>query len=305
MYTLHPYKLALKNGPVREGILLQIGEQMGDIAPLPGFSRETLQEAWEEAKRLPAPPTLPSVRFALACAQSPWPPAFKLPVNALNTYRPGFCTIKLKVGHLSLEETLVHIRAVPPKVAIRLDFNRQWPLAKLLSLAEHFSPGDFDYWEEPTAEFSDLLVFSKLTGFPVAVDESIPEIPYWEIPTLKALVVKPTVLGEVPQAPPGVELIFSSAYESGVGVLHLARLALQYNPTRPHGLDPYSQFLDDVLASPPVLKNGWLEWTGCPEDHSILSLDDEKISMRLPLVFPFNMLREKDLFCRPLPTVFV
>ena len=262
MHTLRPYKLLLKNGSFREGILLQIGERCGDIAPLPGLSQETLAEAWEEAKRLPAPPKLPSVRFALACTESPWPPAFQLPINALNIYRPAFRSLKLKVGGMSVEEALIHIHRVPAKVAIRLDFNRQWPLAKLLALAKHFSPEDFDYWEEPTAEFSELLEFSKCTRFPLALDESIPEVPYWELPTLKALVVKPTILGEVPLAPPGVELIFSSAYESGVGILHLARLALQHNPTRPHGFDPYSQLVQDVFTPKLLLEKGFLNGDG-------------------------------------------
>lgn len=256
-------------GAFREGLILQIGDGFGEIAPLPGFSRETLEEAKEEALRLlpffpDASPTLPSVQFALDSALHPMPPSFQLSMNALNHYGEGFKALKLKLGHLSLEEALKLLKQTPKHLELRLDFNRQWPLDRLLAFTAHFSPDDFAYLEEPTSKFSDLLAFSNLTGFPIAIDESIPSIPYWEIPTLKALIVKPTILGTIPTAPPGVELIFSSAYESGIGILHLARLSLQYNPHRPHGLDPYSHLLEDLLPKRPVIANGFISWQKTP-----------------------------------------
>lgn len=279
MKKIYQYRLPLLGGTFREGLILQIGEGFGEIAPLPGFSRETLSEAKEEALRLlphfpEAIPTLPSVRFALDCATHPMPPSFKLPINALNQHREGFKALKLKLGHLSLSEALQLLKETPKHLELRLDFNRQWPLDRLLTFAAHFTPDDFAYLEEPCSHFSDLLSFSKLTGFPIAVDESIPSTPYWEIPTLKALIVKPTILGSVPQPPPGVELIFSSAYESGVGLLHLARLSMQYNPSRPHGLDSYTQFLEDLLPERPLISQGILSWQqkGITLHHSSLCL---------------------------------
>jgi o-succinylbenzoate synthase len=262
---LYQYKLPMLGGAFREGLILQIENGFGEIAPLPGFSRETLEEAKEEALRLlpsfpDASPTLPSVKFALDCARHPLPASFKLSINALNHHREGFKALKLKLGHLSLQEALKLLKETPKHLELRLDFNRQWPLERLLAFAAHFTPDDFAYLEEPCSDFSDLLSFSKLTGFPIAVDESIPYIPYWEIPTLKALIVRPTILGAVPTPPPGVELIFSSAYESGIGILHLARLSMQYNPHRPHGLDPYTQFLEDLLPDRPLISKGFISW---------------------------------------------
>lgn len=265
MKRLYQYKLPLLNGSVRQGLIVQVDNGFGDIAPLPGFSRETFDEAKEEALRLlpllpNATPSLPSVRFGFDCAMHPLSSPFHLPINALNDHRSGFKALKLKLGHLSLADALKRLKETPKHLELRLDFNRQWPLEKLLAFASHFAPDDFAYLEEPCANFQDLLSFSKLTGFPIAVDESIPSISYWEIPTLKALIVKPTILGSVPTAPPGVELIFSSAYESGIGILHLARLSTQYNPHRPHGLDPYSHLLEDLLADRPQIANGIFSW---------------------------------------------
>jgi len=261
MNKLYPYKLPLKNGNFREGYILETATGRGDIAPLPGFSRETLSEAYEEALHLgpDETPKLPSVRFAFDCAKVPLTPV-RVPINALNEYREGFSALKIKVGHLSVNEAISLIKKIPKQIEIRLDFNQQWPLEKLLQFSSHFSPTDFAYLEEPTAQFSDLLLFSQKTGFPIAVDESIPYVPYQEIPTLKALVVKPTILGTIPKAPPGVELIFSSAFESGIGVTHIARLAQIMNPTRPHGLDSYSHFLDDLLTPRPKIEEGFFTW---------------------------------------------
>jgi len=268
MNKLYNYKLPLKNGTYRDGIIVETATGYGDIAPLPGFSRETLADARDEAIRLLPDfpnciPTLPSVRFAFDCAQVPLT-SVKVPVNALNEYRNEFVALKIKVGHLSVEQAVLLSKKVPKNCALRLDFNRQWSLEKLLQFSSHFSPDDFEYLEEPTAQFSDLLLFSRKTGFPIAVDESIPYVPYWEIPTLKALVIKPTILGTIPKPPPGVELIFSSAFESGIGVLHIARLAEKMNPNRPHGLDPYTHLLEDLLTPKPKIENGLFEWTGSP-----------------------------------------
>jgi O-succinylbenzoate synthase len=261
--NLHPYRLPLKNGTLREGIILQNGDGFGDIAPLPGFSKETLEEAYRDALntiQTGAPPTLPSVRFALECAQTPFPTCLHLNVAALDRTAEGFRAIKLKLGSLSLEEALHLVKRIPSNLEIRLDFNRKWPLEKLLQFAAHFTPDHFAYFEEPAQDFPSLMKFSKLTNMPIAVDESIPEIPYWEIPTLKALIVKPTILGLVPPPLPNTELIFSSAYESGVGLLHIARLAQMHNPDRPHGLDSYTALLEDVITPRPLIENGKLRW---------------------------------------------
>ncbi|HEV7738160.1 MAG TPA: hypothetical protein VGO47_12420, partial [Chlamydiales bacterium] len=126
----------------------------------------------------------------------------------------------------------------------------------------HFTPEHFAYLEEPTKDFADLISFAQRTRMPIAVDESIPTTPYWEIPTLKVIVVKPTILGKIPYIPPNTELIFSSSYESGIGLLHIAKLAQEHNPKGAHGLDAYSQLLTDIIAPRPLIKKGLLSWNG-------------------------------------------
>ncbi len=267
--ALYAYELPRIHGDPRRGLIVQAGTSFGDIAPLPGFSRESFDDAKEEALRLlaqlyDAKPTLPSVRFGFACALAPEPKPLRLAVAALETHRPGFQSLKLKLGALSLNEALAKIRAAPLGVQLRLDFNRMWPLKRLLLLAEQLDPTRIEYLEEPTWHWSDLLEFSHATKLPIALDESLLERPLEQLPTLKALVVKPTVLRELPKAPQGVELVFSSAYESGVGILHLATLAAQWGSACPHGLDPYTHLASDVLRRRPVIADGFLTWDGGP-----------------------------------------
>jgi len=265
MKQCHEYKILLRNGQAREGLIVQVDDRVGDVCPLPGFSQETFAEAAEETKLLlpkfpHVKPHLPSVQFAFDCLQHSIPSNMVVNVCALNQVKVGFSCVKLKVGNLSLEETVRRIEQVPEHVRLRLDFNRQWPLEKLLELTQLFPKERFDYLEEPTRSWSDLLLFSTQTHFPIALDESIPEFSYDELPSLEALVVKPTILGGIPKCPDGVRLVFSSAYESGVGILHLARLCVQHAPNEVHGLDTYSWLQEDVLLQQPELGAGKLHW---------------------------------------------
>ena len=240
------------DGKVRDSLILQEEDRFAEIAPLPSWSRETFSEAYQEAICLldekDPQPTLPSVRFAFDSLKKPMPKHLDLPLNAFNHLRSGFDALKLKVGHLDLNQAKTLVKQAP-KVLLRLDFNRKWPLEKLLAFASYFQPSDFDYFEEPGTTLAETILFSQKTAFPIALDESIPEADFTKIPTLKALVVKPTLLGKVPIAPPGVELIFSLAYESEIGLMRIAELATKYNPFRPHGLD-----FTSYLAKPKMIQ---------------------------------------------------
>lgn len=247
MLQFTPYRL-----DSREGIILRQGDRVGEIAPLPGFSRETLTEASAELVfylKTGSPPTLPSVRWGLTCLKTPLLPV-RTPLCALNCPRDGCTTLKLKLGHLTVEDAVAHVRTFLGKFRLRLDCNRSWTLSQALHFASHFSPTDFEYLEEPTRA---LIEFSKITQFPVAVDESFREgFPYLDIPTLKAVIIKPMLVGEIPELP--VPIVLSSSYESSIGILHIAQRA---SPHMAHGLDT---FREDLLQPPLRIENGHLVW---------------------------------------------
>lgn len=249
---LYRYK---RNG--REGLILQIGDGFGEIAPLPNFSKETLTEALAEITdwiHSGKPPTLPSVRWGIECAQKALRP-LHIPLCSLGP-KPGYPVAKLKLGHLPLNEAIAFVKKHLPHFKLRLDCNKAWTFDQALEFAKHFKPTDFLYLEEPVRTFSELIQFSQVTQFPIALDESI-HSDWSHIPTLKAIVVKPTVVGTIPKVPAHLDLVLSSAYESGLGLLHIANRAIH---SLPIGLD--TVFQDDLLREPIRCANGYFSWNG-------------------------------------------
>lgn len=249
---LFRYKLKLKKGGFREGLILQLGDRFGEIAPLPKFSKETLEEAEKETIQWMdqgSRPTLPSVRFGIACAKKTLN-SVSIPLCALGV-KQGFSMTKLKLGHLSVTDAITLVKKTEGH--LRLDFNRAWSLSEIISFTSHFNPSDFAYLEEPTY---DLLEFAKITKFPIALDESI-HLDWSKIPTLKAIVVKPTVVGSIPKVPSHLDLVLSSSYESGLGLLHIAN---QFSGHLPIGLDTADAFEEDLLIHPIRTESGIFSW---------------------------------------------
>jgi o-succinylbenzoate synthase len=270
---LYQYKLPLntQNWKVREGLILSWNGGWGEIAPLPGFSQETFEEAKEEVLSLlpnleSAKPTLSSVRFGLSCASKPFPlHPICAPLCALGP-RPGFPTIKLKLGHLNLDEAIALTRSLYRQHRLRLDFNRCWDLESALAFASSFNPTDFEYLEEPLNDFEDLIRFSEETRFPIAVDESFLKFSWEKIPSLRAIVIKPTVVGSIPEVPPHLDLILSSSYETGIGLIHIASSG---KSSKPLGLDTSNAFLEDLLTSPIDRSRGFFRWKPSPNPFKL------------------------------------
>lgn len=253
------YEYTLK----RKGLIVQIGNGWGEIAPLPGFSKETFSQAKQEALDVffdKKKPTLPSVIFGFSSAQKPLT-SVKVPLCALHTPHSGCKTLKLKLGDLSVDEAIKRVKEYIGKYILRLDFNQKWTLSQALSFAKHFQKTDFEYLEEPVKEFEDLLFFSNETGFPIALDESRKLVP-----NVKALVIKPTLWGTVPESK--VPIVLSSSYESSIGILQIAALS---NSSLPQGLDTFSP---DFITPPITIEDGYLTWKPSknPVDTSKLCL---------------------------------
>ncbi len=253
--------------PNRKGLIVQCGENFGEIAPLPYFSKETFDEAKEEALlwlKTDRAPKLASVCFGIFCASKPLR-SVHLPLCALG-FKEGFETVKLKLKHFSLKEAIAYVKPYIGKVNLRLDCNRAWNLDEALFFASHFLQSDFEYLEEPLKSEEELIEFSKRTHFPIALDESI-HVDWNQIPSLRAIVVKPTILGSIPKVPTRLKLILSSSYESGLGLVHIANLCRYPYPI---GLD--TVFEQDLIHPPIQCQNGIFHWdaTDNPIDTSKL-----------------------------------
>jgi O-succinylbenzoate synthase len=168
--------------------------------------------------------------------------------------------LKLKLKNLPVEEAVKRVKKIQAQGSyeIRLDCNRSWTLNQAMEFTRFFQLDDFAYLEEPIRSFVELKEFSLRTGFPLAADESLPDSPWEQIPTLKAAIVKPTVLGKVPTLPPHIDLVLSGAYESGIGTLHIGALFSK----RAAGLDTYRYLEEDLLKNPLRIEEGFLIWDG-------------------------------------------
>lgn len=190
----HAVRTARLAWPERTSLVLALTDDhgrvgLGEAAPLPGVSRETLDEARAELVSLAsapvddAAPACPSVRFAWDCArldllgQRSGRPAWShltgsvpatLECNALLTCRPerwrdeiesllarGVRTVKLKVGFvgLGIDAHVDALRsldaALPEDVRLRLDANGAFDAAEAERLRSALPGPRFEYLEDP------------------------------------------------------------------------------------------------------------------------------------------------------------
>lgn len=177
--------------------------------------------------------------------------------------------IKIKVGRVKnpLDDAAAVLAVrdiVGSDVLLRVDANRAWSMEEAVAFGGAVQSAGLQYIEEPLKDptADTIAQFYSETGIPVALDESIDEglfgffleDGYWSTATdleplpsgIAAVVLKPSVLGGFLQASRlakiarsrGASVIFSSAFESPLGLLQLAHLAAVEDPegTMHHGL---------------------------------------------------------------------
>lgn len=200
---------------------------------------------------------------------------------AYEMVRLGYKAVKLKVGGRPLNEEIEitwKVReTIGDRVRLRLDANRAWSLDQALQFGEAVSTCDIDYIEEPTADPANFEVFFSSCGIPVAVDETLwvsPVKRLEEIRGIKAAILKPTLLGGFQKAHNlaqraqrlRIQPVVSSCFESGVGILGLARfaafLSLEHVAA---GLDTYRWLNRDLLVPGLKIDHGRIE-VGLPTD---------------------------------------
>ncbi|UCC43954.1 MAG: o-succinylbenzoate synthase [Candidatus Zixiibacteriota bacterium] len=329
----------------RQGLILKCvrndgNKGTGEIAPLPGLSNESLEEALEQVRTLiPSIPghdlpetrlgiggllddlmtdtdTCPSVRFGLetvllnlAAAATKMSltqllggkPTPSLPINALLTgspkqlvkeaesaYRNGYRVLKIKIGRASMDENLASVTQVRDVcgsgTTLRLDANRAFALEQAVSFADRLGGRNIEYIEEPCPSLDENLIFAEKSDIPVALDESIVEAPEKvaeNINRVGALILKPTLLGGVERTlalarqarEARVTTVTSSSFESSIGIMSLAQLAIAINPDTPAGLDTLRWFDRDVTTTPLNVTGGRLtlpDQNDLPLDYSAL-----------------------------------
>jgi o-succinylbenzoate synthase len=319
----------------RRGFLVKLSTDSGasgwgEIAPLPGFSRESLALVKRQSLKLKSTLTgsnlpddltptgkgwshwrlpgdlAPSVRCGLELAvwnlHPAQEPRKRVLVNGLLTgardgvlhgayemVRLGYKAVKLKVGGRPLDEAIEitwKVRdTVGDRVRLRLDANRAWSLEQAVKFGRAVSTCDIDYIEEPTADPVDLGVFASECGVPVALDETLSDSSVKALEKfrgIKAIILKPTFLGGFQKAYDlaqrarhlGIQPIVSACFESGIGILGLARFATYLSLENiPVGLDTYRWLHADLLSPMLKINRGTIEMSLPMESAHVVKMD--------------------------------
>ena len=277
---IYSYNIALRASPLhlttRQGLIFETNEGWGEAAPLIGRNQETLLEALQGST--------PSSHFACISAARSFPNTYPpIAICALastsseimQAIEDGFQTIKIKCKNQNCDQLLQTISILPSHIHLRLDMNQQWSFIDTLRFIQNVNPAQIEYIEEPLADPSQIFL---LPPFPIALDESLqdPRVENWiDHPQITAIILKPTVLGKRLDTliQKGLlhhkKIVFSSCFESAIGLLHIAHLQMRYAPEVSAGLDTYRFFINNFLPYP--IRNGRLETTPLPPvDRSCL-----------------------------------
>lgn len=264
----------------RNGLLVRIAEGgqqgWGEIAPLPGFSQETLADAHREtlawltawcAGECPAESCLPSVAFGLSCALAeldgtlPETGNFQSALLCSGDPDELFLRLhplkeplaKMKVGLYEPVRDGIMVNLLLealPGLTLRLDANRSWTLEKALNFARYVNADlrpRIAFLEEPCRSPLDSLRFSAETDIALGWDESTREAGFTPMtePGVRAIIIKPMLTGSLVKVhelvalahAAGLTAVISSSLESSLGLTQLARIAQWLTPDAVPGLD--------------------------------------------------------------------
>lgn len=239
-FSTYHYEIPLTTGQLRKGLFIKISDDQehigwGEVAPLPNWSRETLEEAFQQLKRkhqqilerdwnaenclqeIDQLKLLPSVSFGLesalfslltplsnyniAASALLMGSAEEILAQAQARHEEGYRSAKLKVSNLSSKEASEIIHQLKDRFSLRIDVNRAWEARESLRFFSQFPLDTFDYVEEPFQNSDNLVYDLAQFPHPLAIDESYPNnlsLKQLEsLSTLKALIYKPTIQGGV------------------------------------------------------------------------------------------------------------
>lgn len=192
---------------------------------------------------------------------------------------------KVKVGLFEpcrdglLVSTLLEVL---PNLVLRLDANRSWTLEKAKDFASRIPPSlrqRIVYIEEPCASPSDSIAFAIDTGIAVGWDETLqqslrdPNFRLEDLTGVKALIIKPTVIGSIERCQQlvekakrlGIKPVLSSSLETTLGLCQIARIAKWLIPDEIPGLDTYNFYQQQLETV----------WPGC--ELPVVPLEEQEL----------------------------
>lgn len=197
----------------------------GESSPLPGFSKNNFALAW--AKRC-------ALEMIQGTGQS-----IVIRVNGLITEPDnalaeaknlfGYSYVKIKVGHGLIWKNILNEIISQTELTLRLDANSKLTVDEATELVRDLPKDRVEYFEDPVPE-PEIKRFSEVSGLRCVTDGID--------------VIKPTFTGSVPKN----QVILSSAYESSLGICHIAHAAYRLHlETLAHGLDTLNVFAEPLF----------------------------------------------------------
>ncbi|GAB5412323.1 MAG: hypothetical protein ChlgKO_14370 [Chlamydiales bacterium] len=234
----------------REGLHLIWGGAKAEVAPLPNWSLESLDEA---ILHLQNGTFSPAVSFGLESLllQRKFPNVnLEVGLCALNKMKEGCRALKLKIGHLESDEAITLIQKFVGRIPLRLDINRKYDLEKAKTVLGVFPEGTFAFVEEPLSDPAQIPELRKFCPHPFALDESLRDRPLdFCLKLAEHFIIKPTLQGGIGLCcfirdegkKHGIISHLSSSFESPVGLRAIKHMAVCCNfPTEAMGLDAVS-----------------------------------------------------------------
>ncbi len=267
LYTL---QTAHGQWAVREGLIIQLIDEAGssywgEIAPIPWFGSESLEEAIEFCTSLgntvswpmEIPEQLPATQFAFSAAipygYEPLEPvmedvnwSFLLPANekVLEAWqRPwelGHRTFKWKIGVAEIAEELEIfnrlLTALPKGAKLRLDANAGLSYEDACTWLSSLPLGAIEFLEQPVASLTEMLRLAERFEIPLAVDELASNLGRlqncYEQGWRGIYVIKPSIAGSLEGLSAFIQerqldVVLSSSLESSIGQTAILRWAAE------------------------------------------------------------------------------
>ena len=201
--------------------------------------------------------------------------------EARSYWQRGFKTIKLKAAD-EFEKTrkiLTNLRNTFPEAHLRLDANQLWEVDEAIKNLQSLESLNIEYCEQPV-KVADMLMRNEICmkcSIPVAADEAARSIKQIEIlienNAADLLVIKPMLIGSFDELfriaeiakTHGIELVFTTSFEAGVGRVATAHLAAAMGSTRfAHGLATGGLLSKDFVNDDHFIRDGYFYFTEAP-----------------------------------------
>ncbi|WNO09381.1 o-succinylbenzoate synthase [Teredinibacter sp. KSP-S5-2] len=284
----------LQHAQSRQGLILAARTPddkfyLSEIAPLPGFSKESLSHCQTQLLQLKlinlfnsTENLFPSVRYGVEtlqyqlqhtidtevlakCSATDVCQLYHNPSITGETIPPTSTSVKVKIGRAPIEQEKAQIqkliRQISAKQRLRLDANQSWTLEEAISFFDQLNLSKIECVEEPLRNFSDYSALQQRFPVPIALDESLRDDTYQRQTLLNTiglthLVIKPMLIGLqsslswIEHAKHSqLKVILSSSFESNISLYFYHYLAHQLKLTQAQGLDTLKAMAGSILFS--------------------------------------------------------